>query len=210
VTNQLPSRETIESWREFTQAQPLRMLVSACLAGIPVGFDGSTYGTHAEIAEIIALPNVKAVTFCPEDFAFGTPRDVCDIHGGDGHDVLAGRARVISAAGEDWTDRMIRAAQKMLSIAQENTCELAVLMDISAACGSQVIYAGARPKARYQASQGVCAALLVESGIPVISQRDFKTLYYIKRKLQPQLPLRGDLRDHHESEWYRDYFGESN
>ena len=210
MANRLPSYETIESWREFSQAQPLRMLVSACLAGIPVGFDGSTYGTHKEIAEIIALSNVKAVTFCPEDFAFGTPRDICDIHGGDGHDVLAGRARVFSSPGEDWTDRMIEAAQKMLSIAQGNACEVAVLMDISAACGSQVIYAGARPTARYQAGQGVCAALLTESGIPVISQRDFKTLYHLKRKLLPGLPPRGDLRDHHESEWYRNYFGESN
>jgi len=70
--------------------------------------------------------------------------------------------------------------------------------------------AGARPKARYQASQGVCAALLIESGIPVISQRDFKTLYYIKRKLQSQLPHRDDLQDHHESEWYRNYFGVPN
>ncbi len=210
VANHLPSRKTIESWPEFTPSRPLRMLVSACLAGIPVGFDGSTYGTHNEIAEIIALPNVKAVTFCPEDFAFGTPRDICDIQGGDGHDVLAGRARVVSAVGEDWTDRMIEAAQKMLRIAHENACEVAVLMDISAACGSQVIYAGARPEARYQSSQGVCAALLIESGIPVISQRDFKTLYYIKRKLQPQLPHRDDLRDHHESEWYRNYFGLTN
>jgi len=134
TVHHLPSQETIESWREFTVSDPLRILVSACLAGISVGFDGSTYGTHAEIADIIALPNVRAVTFCPEDFAFGTPRDVCDIQGGDGYDVLAGRARVISAGGEDWTDRTIQAAERMLDIAQGNACEVAVLMDISAAC----------------------------------------------------------------------------
>lgn len=80
------------------------------------------------------------------------------------------------------------------------------LWDISASGGSQVIYAGQRTHKNYQAAQGVCAALLVQNGIPVVSQRDFRTLYRIERKLCPGLPEREDLIDHHESAWYTGYF----
>jgi uncharacterized protein YbbK (DUF523 family) len=203
----LPSPDIIASWPDFTVARPLRILVSGCLAGLGVGADGSSYGSHPHIAELIGLPNVKAFPFCPEDFSFGTPRATCDIHDGHGHDVLAGRARVLTPEGDDWTEGMIAAAHEMLRVARQNDADLAVLMDISAACGSQVIYKGTRSKSRvYQASQGVCAALLIQAGIPVISQRDFKTLHAIRRKLDPQLPPGDDLRDHHEGDWYRDNF----
>jgi hypothetical protein len=33
------------------------------------------------------MPNVQVFNFCPEDFSFGTPRALCNIHGGDGFDV---------------------------------------------------------------------------------------------------------------------------
>jgi hypothetical protein len=70
----LPSADMIASWPEFTPDRPLQMLVSGCLAGVAVGADGSTYGAHPHIAELMCLPNVKATPFCPEDFSFGTPR----------------------------------------------------------------------------------------------------------------------------------------
>jgi uncharacterized protein YbbK (DUF523 family) len=202
----LPSEEMIAGWPEFTPDQPLRVLVSGCLAGLAAGADGTTYGAHPHIAELVSLPNVKAMPFCPENFSFGTLRAVCDIHGGDGNDVLAGRARVLTPQGEDWTDGMIAAAHEMLRIAQNNRSDLAVLMDMSAACGSQVIHNGTRPNAPYQAAQGVCTALLVQEGIPVVCQRDFKTLDRIRCRLEPGRKPTFDLRDHHQIEWYRSYF----
>ena len=108
----------------------------------------------------MALPSVKPVTFCPEDFAFGTPRDLPDIHGGDGFAVLEGRARVLTQKGEDCTAGMLGAAHEMLRIALEHRIDLAVLMDMSAACGSQVISDGCRLVAarKYQQGPGVAAA----------------------------------------------------
>jgi uncharacterized protein YbbK (DUF523 family) len=120
------------------------------------------------------LPNVKTVAFCPEDSAFGTPRETPDIHGGTGLDVLNGTARVVSDSGKDWTEPMIQAAEAMLAVAQRNEVRIAVLSDISAACGSQVIYRGARANGIYQVGQGVCTALLIQNGIKVVSQRDLK------------------------------------
>jgi uncharacterized protein YbbK (DUF523 family) len=81
------------------------------------------------------LTNVDVVTFCPEDFAFGTPRETPDIHGGNGFDLLDGRVRVLSNAGEDWTEQMLGAALAILTLAKQNNVRLALLMDISAACG---------------------------------------------------------------------------
>lgn len=207
-SNHLPSAAAIAAWPRFTPDDPMKVLISGCLAGMHVGFDGSTYGEHPEVAPLLARPNVISVPFCPENFSFGTPRLVCDIEGGSGHDVLAGRARVISANGDDWTAGMIDAAYEMLRVARRENVHVAILMDISAACGSQVIYDGARSQGRYRAAHGVCAALLVQNAIPVVSQRDFRTLHEIRRRLDSSLVQRGDLHDHHESDWYRAYFGD--
>ena len=204
-----PAPEAIEAWPDFTTDQPLRILVSGCLAGNPVGYDGSTYGTYAHIARLMSAPNVQVTPFCPENFSFGTPRALCDIHGGDGFDVLAGHARVLTEEGEDWTDGMVIAAREMLRIARESDVRFAILMDISAACGSQVIYAGARPEAPYRVGQGVCAALLSEAGIPVVSQRDLKTLKHIFEKIGCEFDFGRSPKDHHETDWYLTHLAQS-
>jgi hypothetical protein len=74
-----PSPETIAAWPEFIAENPLRLLVSGCLAGHPVGYDGSTYGRLPHIAKLIAMANVRATSFCPENFVFGTPRLLFDV-----------------------------------------------------------------------------------------------------------------------------------
>jgi uncharacterized protein YbbK (DUF523 family) len=203
----LPGLESIDAWPDFTPERPLKLLISGCLAGLPVLPDGSAFDVRGK-RTLMAMPNVDALHFCPEDFAYGTPRAVADIHGGTGVDVLDGRARVIASTGEDRTAGMIAAAHEMLRRAQAHGARLALLQDISAACGSQVIYRGARENAPHQIGQGVCAALLARCGILVVSQRDFKTLGRIMRKLDPTYRGADDLRDHHEIAWYREYFGE--
>jgi uncharacterized protein YbbK (DUF523 family) len=202
----LPRIDMIEAWPAFTPENPLKVLMSGCLAGQAVLVDGGNSRDHPTSQRFFRRPNVRVIGFCPENYAFGTPRETPDIHGGDGHDVLDGKARVLSESGEDWTEGMIAAAHRMLELARENAVHLAVLIDISAACGSQVIYRGARATAAHQIGQGVCAALLVRNGVPVISQRDMKTLHAIFRKLDGRSGFREDLKDHHEIDWYRTYF----
>ncbi|HTB75243.1 MAG TPA: DUF523 domain-containing protein [Polyangiaceae bacterium] len=202
----LLEESTVLAWPDFTPERPLRILTSGCLAGRRCGVDGSTYGEHPIAAALLALPNVRAVDFCPEDFAFGTPRDTPNLYGGDGFDALDGRARVLTDAGDDWTAGMLRAAHIMLERAQAHDVRLALLMDVSAACGSQVIYDGPRHLRTYRAGPGVAAALLIRAGIPVVSQRDLRTLGFISERLgRPDLAPPGG-RDHHESDWYRQYF----
>lgn len=203
IPSHLPTDADLDAWPQFSAAQPLSLLVSGCITGIRCGTDATAYGApYPHTQRLLQLPNVRSVAFCPEDFAFGTPREIPDIHGGDGFDVLDAHARVFSASGDDWTASMIEAANAMVGLAQREHVQLALLMDISAACGSQVIYLGNRSDGVYQAGQGVCAALLIRNGIPVLSQRDHRTLSRVLQKLDASfLPDPGAL-DHHESEWY--------
>jgi len=199
----LPSAADIARWPQFTRTAPLNVLVSACITGSRCGTDGSAYGApYPHTTRLLSLSNVRPVPFCPEDFAFGTPREIPDIDGGNGFDVLDGNARVISSSGEDWTTPMLEAAAAMLALEHREHVRLALLMDISAACGSQVIYLGNRSDGVYQAGQGVCAALLIRAGSPVVSQRDHRSIGRIMAKLDPSYELDTTACDHHETDWY--------
>ena len=207
-SSHLPSESEIAAWPTFTHEHPLPLLVSACLTGVPCGVDGSSYGApYPHTSRLLHLPNVHVLAFCPEDFAFGTPRATPDIHGGTGFDVLDGTARVLSDTGEDWTAEMVGAAEAMVRVAQENDVRLALLMDISAACGSQVIYDGSRSAGRHQAGQGVCAALLIRHGIKVLSQRDHRTLDAVLSRLDSTYRSHPAAQDHHQTPWYLETFG---
>jgi uncharacterized protein YbbK (DUF523 family) len=202
----LPTPEDIGRWPSFSAENPLRILLSACLAGVGCGVDGTSYGApFAHLRWLFERREVRTVTFCPEDFAFGTPRAVPDIHGGNGFDVLDGTAKVLSEDGEDWTREMIAASKAMLEVAEHNEVRLAVLMDMSAACGSQVIYLGARESGLYQAGQGVAAALLVRSGIQVVSQRDRLSLERIRAAVDPSFEVDPRTQDHHQTDWYLEH-----
>lgn len=104
---------------------------------------------------------------------------------GDGYDVLEGKATVITQTGKDVTETLIKASKKMLEIAQQNDNVLAILMDVSGAYGSQVIYDGSSytDNPKYQIGMGACAAQLHRNGIEVISQRDFASLEILYPKL---------------------------
>jgi uncharacterized protein YbbK (DUF523 family) len=204
----MTDRSYLQQLRTPTAADPLRILMSACLAGVTCGFDGTANGEYPSALKILQYNTVRVTRFCPEDFSFGSPREMCDIHGGDGFAVLDGKAKVLSDSGVDWSAGMIAAAEEMTAVALRNNVELAVLMDVSAACGSQVIYEGNRfaPEKKYQIGAGVCAALLMRKGIKVISQRDYASLELLYAKIDPAHQMKQDAKDHHEIDWYKSYF----
>ncbi|MDP3358270.1 MAG: DUF523 domain-containing protein [Lutibacter sp.] len=191
-----------------TKENPLRILMSACLAGLTCGYDGTANGEYPSALKLLRYENVKIIKFCPEEFSFGTPREMCDIHGGTGFDVLNGKAKVLTETRKDWTEGMIKASEKMLEIAKNEGIELAIMMDISAACGSRVIYSGNRFSENkvYQIGAGVSAAQLLKNGFKVISQRDFASLELLYSKIDPNHIAAENLKDHHETDWYKTYF----
>lgn len=204
----MTDRTYLKQLRRPTADNPLRILMSACLSGITCGWDGTANGEYPSALKIVQYKTAKVVKFCPEEFSFGAPREMCDIHGGTGFDVLDGKAKLLTASGADWTEGIIKASEKMLELARNEDIELAVLMDISAACGSQVIYDGNRFSEHkvYQIGAGVAAALLIRNGFKVISQRDYASLEILYSKLDPNHEIDVTKRDHHEIAWYKEYF----
>ena len=190
--------------RQPTVEDPWRVLVSGCLTGLPCGADGTDYGMGAKLAELLALPTVRVIPFCPEEHALGTPRGTPDIEAGSsGFAVLDGRARVLDDKGEDVTKGMIAGGKAMAELAEREKVDLAILTDMSAACGSQVISDGCRlvEDRAYQKGVGVATALLLRQGVCVVSQRDFRTLGILRQRLEPGYVADLAAVDHHHHPW---------
>src|SRR5918999_953626 len=120
------------------------VLVSACLAGLPFRFDGSA-GHESVVARLVE--EGRAVLVCPEvDGGLGTPRPPGEIVGGDGRDVLEGRARVVTRDGRDVTDAYVSGAKLALQAARKSGATTAILKARSPSCGKGQIYDGTHSK----------------------------------------------------------------
>lgn len=184
---------------------PLPIGFSSCLIGTKCGWEGDDY-TVDLVLSIYNSDKVQPVHFCPEHFSFGTPREFSSIHGGTGHDILDGKARVLTVTGKDWTDGAIKAANETLNRFKEKNIIIAIMTEISPSCGSHVIYSGNPEEKSYIQGFGVTAALLEKNGIEIIAQRDFKTLNYLMNMLDENFSPDNKSIDVVETEWYINYF----
>lgn len=100
------------------------------------------------------------------------PREPAEIIGGDGEDVLGGKAQVIERSGRDVTAMYVEGAFETLRQAQAMKATLVVLKEYSPSCGSSMIYNG-EFAGKAKAGLGVTAALLRRHGIEVISEEQF-------------------------------------
>lgn len=153
-----------------------KILVSACLLGRPVRYDGRAKTLHHGLLEAWQEEG-RVVPLCPEVAAgFATPRAPAEIEAGrSGPDVLTGNARVLEDSGEDVTVGFYRGAEIALRTAQDNGCRFALLTDGSPSCGSSFIYSGAFDGTA-RAGQGVVAALLSSDGIAVFAEEQIGAL----------------------------------
>ncbi|NCB31009.1 MAG: DUF523 domain-containing protein [Clostridia bacterium] len=139
-----------------------KLAVSACLLGTPCRYDGGAKPDEG----ICALAKAQgALPICPECLGgLPTPRLPSEVVGGDGEDVLNGRARVLDRAGNDVTEAFIKGAEKALALCLEAGVNTAVLKARSPSCGVGIIYDGSF-SGQYRAGMGVTAALLKRHGI---------------------------------------------
>ncbi|MFC0471029.1 DUF523 domain-containing protein [Halalkalibacter kiskunsagensis] len=143
------------------------ILVSSCLAGLEVRYNG-THSLDNKISKLVK--ENKAVTVCPELLGgFSTPRKPAEIVGGDGADVLDGKAKVIDKSGKDVTELYIKGAYTTLEKAQKINATLIVLKENSPSCGSSFIYNGEFSGEKI-VGNGVTSALLKRNGLQVISE----------------------------------------
>lgn len=145
------------------------ILVSSCLAGFKVRYNGT--GSLDDRIQKLLLEG-KAITICPELLGgFLTPREPAEIIGGDGEDVLDGKATVIEKSGRDVTNLYVKGAYMTLKKAQELGVTTVVLKEYSPSCGSSVIYNGEFKGTKVQ-GVGVTTALLRRNGLKVISEEN--------------------------------------
>ena len=152
-----------------------RILISACLLGRSVRYDGT--------GKRLADPHIerwqaegRLVSVCPELLGeLPVPRPAAEIVGGSGDDVLAGRARVLAATGEDVTAAFLAGAEAALDLARRTGCGRALLIDRSPSCGSLSIYDGTFSERRI-VGRGVVAALLAAQGIDVFADHEIDRL----------------------------------
>jgi uncharacterized protein YbbK (DUF523 family) len=145
-----------------------KVLVSRCLLGHPVRYDGGASGPFDLLARWQAEGRVVAL--CPE-VAGGlpTPRAPAEIPGGQGVDVLAGRVPVVDVTGADVTDAFVAGAQIALQLVRQHGIKVAILKANSPSCGSLETYDGSFSGVRV-AGEGVTTALLRREGVQVFSE----------------------------------------
>ncbi len=148
----------------------IMIVVSSCLAGLLCRYDGG----HCLVDKIEQLvKEKKAVKVCPEVMGgLSTPREPAEVIGGDGRDVLFGKAKVMTQSGKDVTAEYVAGAYRALERAKKVNASIIVLKEYSPSCGSQIIYDGTFSSEKI-AGEGVTTALLKREGFNVISERQF-------------------------------------
>jgi uncharacterized protein YbbK (DUF523 family) len=161
-----------------------RILISACLLGEPVRYNGRDVPTAHELLSRWHAEG-RLVAICPEVAGgLGVPRPPAEIRDGDGLAVLESKAKVITKSGEDVTAAFIKGAYAALAYAQQHGCRVAILTEKSPSCGSSLIHDGTFSPGLRQ-GRGVTAALLEQNGVRVFSQHQLEQAASYLRQLEP-------------------------
>ncbi|MFH1631671.1 MAG: DUF523 domain-containing protein [bacterium] len=137
-------------------------LISACLLGLNCRYNGKSK-LSKKAKDVFA--SGEAILICPEMLAkLGIPRDACEIVGGDGFDVLEGRAKIVSKSGKNMTSVYLKAAKDSFKIIEKFNIKKAYLKSGSPTCGAGKIYSGIFDGNK-KTGFGVFSALLKNNGI---------------------------------------------
>jgi uncharacterized protein YbbK (DUF523 family) len=144
------------------------ILVSACLLGLPTRYDGKAKRSQ-DVLDYLQREKLTPIPVCPEQIAgMATPRDKTFFQSGDGRAVLAGNGEAVSENGQSMNTIFCRGANITLEIARLSGCRRALLKEGSPSCGVHRVYLGEDKVA----GVGVTSALLLNSGLDVISEED--------------------------------------
>ena len=136
------------------------VIVSACLMGKCVRYDGKVKNTLSNLEELKKKYNLIPV--CPEMLGgLGIPRPQSEIQNG----------RVINIEGKDVTEAFCKGAEAVYKIFTENNASFAILKESSPSCGVNTVYDGSYTGKKIP-GQGITADFLIKKGIKVISEKE--------------------------------------
>ncbi|MDR0209546.1 MAG: DUF523 domain-containing protein [Pseudomonas putida] len=149
-----------------------KVLVSACLLGQRVRYDGRDSGYPDVLQRWQAEGRV--VPLCPE-VAGGlpTPRPPAEIPGGQGAAVLDGQAQVVTVTGMDVSEAFLAGARQALALVRQHGIRVAVLKAGSPSCGNRLTYDGTFSGVKVP-GEGVTTALLRREGVQVFSELELE------------------------------------
>jgi uncharacterized protein YbbK (DUF523 family) len=136
-----------------------KVLVSACLLGDPVRYDGASKTVqHPVLTSWLAEGRI--VRACPElAGGLAVPRPPAERRG----------AGIVTNRGEDVTAEFSRGAQLALELCRAHGITIAVLKEHSPSCGSQFINDGTFTKTRIPGA-GLTTELLRANGVEVFNE----------------------------------------
>jgi uncharacterized protein YbbK (DUF523 family) len=150
-----------------------KILVSACLLGEPVRYNGSDLRVEDAILHKWSSDG-RVIACCPEVCGgLPVPRPPAEIVGGDGAAVLDGKAAVVDREGKDVSRSFITGAEQALSLCRKHRIKTAILTENSPSCGHSMIYDG-RFSGRKIPGAGVTAVLLEKNGVRVFNQHEIE------------------------------------
>ena len=153
-----------------------RILVSACLIGWPVRWDGRAKTAHHPLLAQWAEEG-RLVPLCPETMAgLATPRPPAEIApDASAADVLEGRAAIRDADGGDHSEAFREGARIAASTARVRAARFALMTDGSPSCGSSFVADGTF-SGRKRLGEGVAVRALRDAGIAVFALDEIEDL----------------------------------
>ena len=145
----------------------MNILVSHCFLGDPCRYDGASR-LDRQIIELHRAGH-NLIPVCPELLGgLDVPRSPAELQP-DG--------RVLTQDGQDVTEEYLTGARRVLEIAQENGCTVAILKARSPSCGSGEIYDGTFTRTLTR-GWGLAARLLEQAGIGVMDEEHLQAWLY--------------------------------
>ena len=138
----------------------MKIMVSACLLGDNVKYDGSN-NKNTKLIEF--LKDYEVIKICPEVLGgLSIPRAPAEII----------NDRVVNMENIDVTEEYHYGAQKTLAIAYDNDIKIAILKKNSPSCSSDKIYDGTFTHTLVN-GDGITSKLLKENGINVYNEDNY-------------------------------------
>ncbi|OGT31384.1 MAG: hypothetical protein A3E87_03380 [Gammaproteobacteria bacterium RIFCSPHIGHO2_12_FULL_35_23] len=153
-----------------------KILVSACLLGAKVRYNGSDCAQHSSLLDQW-LTEGRIITVCPEVAGgLATPRPPAEIRHG----------KVFTKQGKDVTTAFHKGAEKALTLIHQHHIKIALLKAKSPSCGNTEIYDGTFSDTKIS-GQGITAQLLIKHGIKVFNETQLNEVALFLAQLENKL-----------------------
>ena len=150
----------------------MKLLVSGCLLGENVRYDGKNSGIKEPMMQRLK-DGFEIYSFCPEvSGGMPTPRVPSEI-------ISMEPLKVINKEKEDTTHFFIKGAKNCLEFCKDNGIKIALFKSRSPSCGNRYVHGGKFNKKLVE-GKGVTVTLLNSHGIKVFNEEEIKELFEYK------------------------------